>query len=227
VASMVVFTNGVSDRSEYRKFKTRTDRNDDFFNMNETITRRFGQKNLKNWGKPDLVLIDGGKGQLDAAIQARDKLGIADIPFVGLAKRDEQIVVSNHPTPLQGETLQRCETDRVLLKKQKVEELGGSVEVTLGFTLINLPKSSHVIKLFQRIRDESHRFAVSYHTSVKRQKQTTSIMDEIPGIGPKTNQKLIRKFGSIKGVANATDQELQDLVGPSKAKVVINRLKAL
>ena len=93
VASMVVFNNGVSDRRQYRKFKTRNDQNDDYYNMNETITRRFSQKNLKNWSVPNLVLIDGGKGQLDAALWAVEKCGQTSIPIIGFAKRDEQIVV--------------------------------------------------------------------------------------------------------------------------------------
>jgi len=136
VASMVVFTNGVSDRAEYRKFKIRVDKNDDFFNMNEVLTRRLSEKNIKDWGTPDLILIDGGKGQLEAAIKARDESGNQDIPFIGLAKKEEQIVVKND----------NC------------------------FELIDLPKSSHLIKLLQRIRDESHRFAVSYHTVLRRNK---------------------------------------------------------
>src|SRR5262249_35967756 len=80
VASMVVFTNGVSNKGEYRKFKTRKDHNNDFYNMNETIRRRLSDKNRKAWGLPDLILIDGGKGQLDAAIRARDEAGLPRIP---------------------------------------------------------------------------------------------------------------------------------------------------
>src|SRR5690606_7242984 len=93
VASMVVFTNGVSNKGEYRKFKTKRDGNNDFYNIHETITRRFSEKNRKQWGLPSLVLIDGGKGQLDAAIRARDTAGYSSIPFIGLAKREEQIVI--------------------------------------------------------------------------------------------------------------------------------------
>ncbi|HEY5152870.1 MAG TPA: UvrB/UvrC motif-containing protein, partial [Candidatus Saccharimonadales bacterium] len=93
VASMVVFTNGVSDKAQYRKFKTKIDQNNDFYNMNETIKRRLSDKNRKAWGLPSLVLIDGGKGQLDAAIQARDERHCQQIPFIGLAKREEQIVI--------------------------------------------------------------------------------------------------------------------------------------
>lgn len=134
VASMVVFTNGVSDRRQYRKFKIRVDKNDDFYNMNEVISRRFSDKNLKSWGRPDLVLIDGGKGQLDAALRARDKCGQNDIPFIGLAKKEEQIIT----------------------------KFGDKFEV------LDLPKSSNIIKLLQRIRDESHRFAISYHMVLRR-----------------------------------------------------------
>ncbi|MEI7917870.1 MAG: excinuclease ABC subunit UvrC [Candidatus Saccharibacteria bacterium] len=217
VASMVVFTNGVSDRAQYRKFKTRTDKNDDFYNMNETITRRLSEKNIKSWGKPDLVLIDGGKGQLDAAIKARDEMGLQAIPFIGLAKRDEQIVIANpkkHITPqkpiLQGPSLQT----------KKLKELDGFVTKTDDFTLINLPKSTHIIKLLQRIRDESHRFAVSYHTVLKRNKQTASALEEIPGIGPRTRSKLIRKFGSVRGLKNVPESDIAMVVGKTKAQAI-------
>jgi len=212
VASMVVFKNGVSDRGEYRKFKTRTEQNNDFYNMAETLTRRLSEKNLKSWGKPDLVLIDGGKGQLDAALQVRDKLGQQDIPFIGLAKQDEQIVIKR---------------GGAVLDKVKLAGLGGSQEVTDDFILINIPKFSAIIKLLQRIRDESHRFAVSYHTVLKRAKQTSSILDEIPGIGPKTKTKLIRKFGSLRGIKNATESEIIDLIGRSKAKLVMGYMQVL
>lgn len=220
VASMVVFRNGASDRGQYRKFKTKIERNDDFANMNEIITRRFSQNNIKNWGKPDLVLIDGGKGQLDAALRARDKTEYFDIPFIGMAKRDEQIVI-----PLQGGTLQRG--GGTILNNEKLKMLDGYVTNSDNFSVINLPNSTHVIKLLQRIRDESHRFAVSYHTVLKRSKQTASSLDEIPGIGPKSRMKLIRKFGSIRGLKDATEPEIILIVGPNKARLVISYLKAL
>jgi len=210
VASMVVFTNGASDRSKYRKFKTRIDQNDDYFNMNETIARRFSSKNLKDWSKPDLVLIDGGKGQLEAAIKARNESGNAKVPFIGLAKRDEQIVVAD-----------------MGIDKQKLSDLGGYLETTKDFALINLPKSSHIIKLLQRIRDESHRFAVSYHTTLRANKQTASNLEKIPGIGPKTRSKLIRKFGSLRGVKTAPSKDIEKLLGPSKAKLVMSYIKGI
>lgn len=204
VASMVVFTNGVSDRANYRKFKTRIEQNNDFYNMNETIGRRLSEKNLKSWGKPDLILVDGGKGQLDAALQAHDDHNL-NIPFIGLAKREEQIVIHHQKS-------------NVILNKDKLQELEGYTTISDDFTLINLPHSTHIIKLLQRIRDESHRFAVSYHTVLKRAKQTSSILDEIPGFGPATKRKLIKKFGSLRGVRAASSEELVATIGQSKAK---------
>lgn len=207
VASMVVFTNGVSDRANYRKFKTRIEHNNDFYNMNETIMRRFSEKNTKSWGLPDLVLIDGGKGQLDAAIQARDGRNYLDLPFIGIAKKQEQIVVHHAKS-------------NIVINKEKLQQLEGYTTVTEEFTLISLPHASHIIKLLQRIRDESHRFAVSYHTVLKRQKQTASTLEEIPGIGPATRRKLIKTFGSMRGVQIASDEQLAAALGESKAKTL-------
>ena len=207
VASMVVFTNGVSDRANYRKFKTRIEHNNDFYNMNETIMRRLSEKNIKGWGMPDLLLIDGGKGQLDAALKARDERNYRDLPFIGIAKKQEQIVV--HHTK-----------SNVTINKEKLQALEGYETITEEFTLINLPHASHIVKLLQRIRDESHRFAVSYHTVLKRQKQTASTLEEIPGIGPATRRKLIRTFGSLRGVQSASSEQLVTAVGEAKAKIL-------
>lgn len=233
VASMVVFTNGASDRAEYRKFKTRIEHNNDFYNMSETIQRRFSEKNIKAWGLPDLVLIDGGKGQLDAAIEARDDavLRLQDmktatllekIPFVGLAKREEQIVVkkpmAQQTPPLERESFK--DTSMVEISGDKLRQLDGYMEATKEFALLSMPHTTHVIKLLQRIRDESHRFAVSYHTTLKRQKQTASILEEIPGIGPVTRRKLIRHFGSLRAVKSASEGELEVVVGKAKAKLL-------
>ncbi len=207
VASQVVFINGVSSRSDYRKYKTRIEHNNDFYNMNETIMRRLSEKNLKAWGKPDLFLIDGGKGQLDAALKARDDRNIHDIPFIGLAKKEEQLVVDT-------------ERSAVTINKQKLEQLDGYQTVTDRFVLINLPHSSHIVKLLQRIRDESHRFAVSYHTVLKRQKQTASLLEEIPGIGPSTRKKLIKTFGSLRAVQSAEPEAIEAAIGKHKATLV-------
>lgn len=206
VASMVVFTNGASDKSEYRKFKTTKDQNNDFENMHETLLRRLSEKNLKSWGRPDLILIDGGKGQLDAALQSRDERE-QTMPFVGLAKREEQIVI--HKTK-----------SGVKLNEKILQELGGFATESEDFILVNIPHSTHLVKLLQRVRDESHRFAVSYHTSLKRKQQVTSVLDGIPGIGPTTRKKLIREFGSGKGVTEASEKDLVRVLGPKTGKKV-------
>lgn len=213
VASMVVFSNGASNRSDYRKFKTRLEHNNDFYNMNETLLRRLSDKNLADWGKPDLVLIDGGKGQLDAALKARDERNQV-MPFIGLAKREEQIVVHHSKS-------------HVTINQAKLLELDGYTTITDDFTLINLPDSTHVIKLLQRIRDESHRFAVSYHTILKRTRQTASSLETIPGIGPKTRTKLIRKFGSLRALKSTPEAEIVATIGRAKTRLVLTYLTTL
>ncbi len=227
VASMVVFTNGVSDRANYRKFKTRIEQNDDYYNMYETLSRRTSEKNMKAWGVPDLILIDGGKGQLDAALKALEERGLK-IPMVSIAKREEEVIIHRTRSNIGTEKLQE------LLKAPS----DNAVVTTSGdYYVLNLHPgqlnaSSHsknlrgtpsfssysdVTKLFQRIRDESHRFAVSYHTVLKRAKQTASSLDEIPGVGPATKRILIKEFGSVRGIGKATKEELVAAVGPTKA----------
>jgi excinuclease ABC subunit C len=207
VASMVVFTHGVSDKAQYRKFKTKINHNNDFYNMNETLKRRLSEKNVKAWGKPDLVLIDGGKGQLDAAIAARDEAGCSSIPFIGLAKREEQIVIQKGKS-------------NVALNEPLLNKLGGFSSESDDFILVNVPHNTNLVKLLQRIRDESHRFAVTYHSVLKTKRQTASLLEEIPGIGPATRKKLLRTFGSMRGVTQASEQEIAAAIGESKASVV-------
>jgi excinuclease ABC subunit C len=214
VASMVVFTNGVSNKAEYRKFKTKIDHNNDFYNMHETLKRRLSEKNRKAWGVPNLVLIDGGKGQLDAAIRARDECGCSRIPFVGLAKREEQIVIQK---TLSG----------VSLNEDVLHSLGGFATESDDFILVNLPHNTNLIKLLQRIRDESHRFAVSYHSILKVKRQTASLLDEIPSIGPATRKTLLKTFGSMRGVTQAPLPELEAAVGKKKAALLRQYLSAL
>lgn len=215
VASMVVFTNGVSNRQEYRKFKTRKDQNNDFANMHETILRRFSDKNQKDWGLPQLVLIDGGKGQLDAALQARDAMGVT-VPFIGLAKREEQIVIkkSNQQRAMSSEK------NQIVLNQQAMRKLGGFMTESEDFILINLPHRTNLVKLLQRLRDESHRFAVSYHSTLKTKRQTASKLDDIPGVGPATRKKLIREFGSVRGVSEASEQAVANVISPKLAKSI-------
>lgn len=207
VASMVVFANGVSNKGEYRKFKTKVNKNDDFYNMHETITRRMKETNRKKWGLPSLVLIDGGKGQLDAAIKARDEAGQTGLPFIGLAKREEQIVIKKNAS-------------NVELNLNVLQRLGGFTTESDDFILVNLPHTTNLTKLLQRIRDESHRFAVSYHSVLKTKRQTASLLDDIPTIGPVTRKKLLRTFGSMRGITQARDQDLEKVLGPKKAAIL-------
>jgi excinuclease ABC subunit C len=234
VASMVVFSNGVSDRANYRKFKTRIEHNDDTYNMHETVSRRFSEKNIAAWGMPDLLLIDGGKGQLDAALRAQEERGVS-VATISIAKREEEMIV--HKT-------------RSNVGMQKIEDLmqnpeAGVMVIDSGeYYLVNLHAGqrnasahsknlrggstisaySDVTKLFQRIRDESHRFAVSYHTVLKRAKQTASSLEEIPGIGPTTRKKLIRSLGSLHAVQSATPEQLEAAVGKAKAAIIAKYL---
>ena len=241
VASMVVFTNGASDRAEYRKFKV-GEKNDDTGNMYEVIFRRLGERNIKSWGRPDLLLIDGGKGQLSAAIKARDERGIK-LPIISIAKREEEIII--HKTGSQIDVARIEELQKSIHRDIAIYEDGDVYVVNLHPTQRNagshsknlrgsaidddssrddFTKSSiattDIVKLFQRIRDESHRFAVSYHTALKRQNQTKNQLEEIPGIGPKTRAKLLRKFGSVKKIIEADYTELQAEVGTKKANLI-------
>ncbi len=211
VASMVVFTNGVSNKAEYRKFKTKFDHNNDFYNMNETLKRRLAERNRKAWGLPSLVLIDGGKGQLDAAIKARDASGYQQIPFIGLAKREEQVVIQKGKS-------------NVTLNESTLQSLGGFTSESEDFILVNLPHNTNLVKLLQRIRDESHRFAVSYHSVLKVKRQTASLLDDVPGIGPATRKKLLKAFGSMRGISEAGEDELAQVLGRPKAKVLAKYL---
>lgn len=207
VASMVVFTNGVADKSVYRKFKMRIAGNDDFIHMNEVMTRRLNKANYKKWRLPDIILIDGGKGQLGAAISARNTAGLV-IPMIGLAKKYEEIII-------------HTQESKVVVDEAILKDLGGYInEQSADFTRIYLPETAHLIKLLQRIRDESHRFAVSYHTTLKMKRQRSSIIDSIPNVGPITKKKLLRHFGSLSVIRNASEKEIAAVVGRQKAKVI-------
>ena len=241
VASMVVFTNGASDRAEYRKFKV-SEKNDDTGNIYQTIFRRLSERNLKSWGRPDLLLIDGGKGQLAAAIRARDERGVT-VPIVSIAKREEELLVYKIGSQIDTAFIEQMRSQPS--SDIAIHEDGGVYVVNLHPSQRNASshsknlrasmeqaRSEHptadentlattdIIKLFQRIRDESHRFAVSYHTALKRQQQTKNQLEEIPGVGPKTRRKLTRKFGSVTGVSRASIQELSMAIGEQKAKTV-------
>lgn len=194
VASNVVFIAGLPDKPSYRKFKMRLLGNDDFAHMREVMTRRFSERNIKSWGKPDLILIDGGKGQVSSALEVLEELNI-DIPLIGLAKQFEEIIVPKRENN------------------------------AWKFEVINLGLNSEIVKLLQRVRDESHRFALSYHTVLKRKRQTINSLDLIPGIGPSTRKLLLRKFGSYKGIMSAKPADIEEAIGPHKAKVLQQNLQ--
>lgn len=209
-ASMVVFKNGIPDKASYRKFKMRLGGNDDFAHIHETICRRLREENVKKWGTADLMLIDGGKGQLSSALAAREKQS-SSIPTIGLAKREEEIIIHK--------TLSLPAVDLAKVKEAAIEQ-GAFINEEGDYLSIMLPTTSNLTKLLQRVRDESHRFAVSYHSTLARRRQTASILDEIAGIGPITRKKLIRRFGSLRGIIAASETEIGEVIGSAKAKTL-------
>ena len=180
VASMVVFTNGKPDKNQYRRFKIRlqTDESNDFAMMSEVLARRYSPERMadKRFGnKPDLLIVDGGKPQLSAALNQLSELGIDDIAVAGLAKRDEELFV-----PWQ--------------------ESGPVV----------LPSGSASLYLVKRVRDEAHRFAITFHREVRGKAMTTSILDEVTGLGPVRKKALLKAFKSFRNLKNATLEEITD-----------------
>jgi excinuclease ABC subunit C len=178
VASMVVFDNGKPKKGEYRKFKIKNVQGiDDFRMMAETVERRITRILKENRELPDLILVDGGKGQLSAVLNVLKKFEISDQPVIGLAKRLEEIYLPGISDPQ------------------------------------TLPRSSISLRLLQRIRDEAHRFAVTYHRTLRKKRTMTSALDSIPGIGEKRRTALIRQFGSINNIQNATVNEIASVEG--------------
>lgn len=205
VASMVVFSNGVPYKTAYRKFKMRVAGNDDFAHINEAISRRFSPVNSKKWPAPDLLIIDGGKGQLTAGLSARDSVNLSNLAVVGLAKQYEEIIVHKSLSIASSNP----EDIKITAKK-----MGARVSESADFLALGLSPNSPALKLIQRIRDESHRFAVAYHTSLRKSRQTKSLLDDIPGVGPATRKKLIKTFGSASAAAKAPRAEIEALLGP-------------
>lgn len=207
VASMVVFINGTPAKSDYRKFKMRLIGNDDYAHISEVLFRRLQPANIKKWGKPDFMIIDGGKGQLTAAAGVLEKLEF-NIPVIGLAKRYEEVIVHNQQS-------------HVNINTKKLSQLNGYLAEDKGaFVVINLPVNSHFIKLLQRVRDEAHRFAVSYQSSIKIKRQSTSLIDDVPGIGSTTKRKLLKHFGSLKAVSEANPKELEKIVDRHRSELL-------
>ena len=229
VASMVVFTNGLSDKREYRKFKMTTGGNDDFLHMKEVLIRRFSKRNEK-WGWPDLVLIDGGKGQLSAVREVLPR----DILAIGIAKRDEEIIFDTQNPNLKTNWLDknfekndrdfsvRREGDFLILNLHLLQSHShGHARNLLGESNSEF---SDLTKLFQRIRDEAHRFAINYHSNLRTKKQTQNALEKIDGVGIKTRAKLLREFGSLKKIREAPVQELSKIVGEKLAQKIKQNL---
>jgi excinuclease ABC subunit C len=186
VASMVVWEEGRMKKADYRKFIIRTViGNDDFASMREVVGRRYSRLQEEKQPMPGLVLIDGGIGQLHAAAQALEAIGISDLPLASIAKREEIIYVYG----------------------QEDEP-------------IVLDRFSPILHLVQSIRDEAHRFAVTFHRSRRNARQLTSELDAIPGVGAKTVQKLLKEFGSSELVRAATEEQLAAVAGRAAARRV-------
>ncbi len=184
VASMVVFTNGVPNKKHYRKFKISTIGPNDFASMQEVITRRF--KELQSGDvsfscMPDLILIDGGKGQLGYAVQVLNELGV-NTNIVSLAKREEEVFLPNTSQP------------------------------------VIISKDSYALKLLQAVRDESHRFAITFHRSLRHNKTLESELLKINGVGKKTVDVLFKHFKSLQKIASASFAQLIEIKGVSKTQ---------
>ena len=185
VASCVVFSDGRPDKARYRRFKMTNEQNDDFANMQEAVTRRYKRMNDEGQDFPDLVLIDGGLGQLHAAEAALKDLGLEQLELASLAKKEELVFRPGASTPLK------------------------------------IPKSSPVLQLLQRIRDEAHRFAISYHRALRAKRTLQTELTQIPGIGPATAKKLLQAFGSVTQVREAEEAALVAAVGPAATAKVL------
>ena len=199
VASMIVFEDGRPAKSQYRRFRAKVqDRNDDFANMRETLRRRFARSAQADvasgsaWPLPDLVILDGGKGQLSAGLSALADAGRLQIPIVALAKEREELFRPDRHDP------------------------------------ILLPRTSQGLYLVQRIRDEAHRFAVTYHQNLRSKRAIRSVLDDVSGVGPAKKRALLKKFGSVRGMREAGAEDLAAVagVGPALAKRIKDALES-
>jgi len=185
VGSMVVLEKGRPKPAHYRRFRIKTVTGaDDYAMIQETLRRRFkrGLTSKGTWAIiPDLVLIDGGKGQLNAALELRQELGLDSIPMASLAKENEEVFIPGNPQP------------------------------------VHIAKDSPALHILQRARDEAHRFAISYHRKLRHKEGITSVLDNIPGIGPRRKKALLRRFGSIEAIKEASSEELSQIQGVTPA----------
>jgi excinuclease ABC subunit C len=175
---MVVWEAGRPKKSDYRKYKIKgVVGPDDFRSMAEVIERRIRHLSDKSLPMPDLILVDGGKGQLGAALDVLARHNLRQQPILGLAKKEEEIFLPNRSDS------------------------------------IKLEERSPVLKLVQQVRDEAHRFAISFHRQLRTKRGLRMALDEIPGIGPKRKTKLLQHFGSMANLRSASRDEIDQLVG--------------
>ncbi len=202
VGSMVVFEDGLPKRSDYRRFKVRwVAGQDDFASMAEVVRRRFmrylaerdapPQKGRKFAYPPNLIVVDGGKGQLNAALGVMAELGVQELSAVGLAKRFEEVYLPGRTEP------------------------------------VEIPRGSDALYLLQHIRDEAHRFAITYHRQLRDRRVKESALDRIPGVGEERKKRLLRTFGSVRRILQASEEELAEVVPASVAKRVQATLRGL
>jgi excinuclease ABC subunit C len=190
VASMVVFEDGKPKKSLYRKFIIKSvEGPDDFSSMKEVIDRRYTRLKEENQPLPDLIMVDGGKGQLSSAVEILDNLGFTNYNIIGLAKRLEEVFLPHNSDP----------------------EL--------------IPKTSSGLKLLQQVRDEAHRFAITFHR-VRRSKRTIkSELTDIKGIGTETAKLLLKELGSLEAIKKSTQTELEKIIGKKKTEILLNHFK--
>jgi excinuclease ABC subunit C len=185
VASMVVFEDGRPKKSDYRKFKIRSTAEgnivDDFASMREVIRRRYSRVVEEQLPLPDLIMVDGGKGQLSSACEVLNELSLQSQPIISLAKRLEEVYVPDKSDP------------------------------------VPIPKTSSALRLLQQIRDEAHRFAITFHRSLRDKRTLQTELDLIEGIGKKRAKELLEAFGSVQGVKFATETQLAEIVGEKVA----------
>ncbi len=191
VAACVVFRNGKPSNREYRHFNIKTVAGpDDFASMEEVISRRYARMLSESSPLPQLIVIDGGKGQLSSAVKSLDNLGLrGKITVIGIAKKLEEIYFPGDSVPLY------------------------------------LDRNSITLKIIQHLRNEAHRFGINFHRSKRSSKMNSSFLDEIPGIGEKTKELLLKKFGSLRKISEASLEELEVTLGTKRAAILFAALK--
>ncbi|MCX7050181.1 MAG: excinuclease ABC subunit UvrC [Candidatus Sumerlaeota bacterium] len=230
VASRVSFLDGAPDKSQYRKYHIKSVvGTDDFAAMHEVLTRRFQRLIEENELPPDLVIIDGGIGQLNVAVAVLDELGVKGVSLTGLAKsRWKEAGDARH----RQELLEQGAEEE---KEEAEEEGGGRLHTAERLFLpgrknpIVLKRNHPALYLVQRIRDEAHRFAITFHRATRSKSTITTLLDSIPGVGPTRRKSLLRHFGSLAKIKQATPEEIAQAPGipPALAQAISEKLQEI